>query len=431
MTEKWSRRSALALLGSGAGLLLFDSGASTIFQSERDTSLDTASDPNALLGIDEKSETRFGTTAVRGLIGNPVTLQVLTNQLGESAKINATITEFKNDGTTNFDLIKNLEPATATTVGDGGTIVVTGDIDANASLDVTETVVLELTAKSANQSITATREVKFVADRRSSYWNFDTIGVSTDTTVSGRTIGDDGVLGNDGTYTGLVDTSGSRGNFSRVQDQSHVLEAPNSTSYDFTNTNEFTLSIYAFTNGNNISAVPNTDQVLFDKTGTGTNGLRMFLRRRADSGAGSGTGDIFISSDGTESKIKQFNEYDPDGDGTSNAWHHVVWVHDNGSTPKNRVYVTVDDTGFNGENHLDPAGDVKEFTDDTVGFPTATSAPLRIGNAVDGSNNLAFRWGNAIDEPKVYDFAISKAQVQNLFDTSKAGAGGGGGNINP
>lgn len=429
MSSKWSRRGALALIGGGTGLLLVDLDASNIFRSERDIDLDTASDPNALLGIDEKSETRFGTTAVRGLIGGQVTLQVLTNQLGESAEINATITGFRNDDTS-FDLIKNLKPATATTVSDGEAIAVTGDVNADASLDVTESVVLELTANSANQSVTATREVKFVADRRSSYWNFDTIGVSAGTTVDNEAISDEAVLGNDGEYTGFVDTSG-RTKFGRIRDQSHVLEAPDNSSYDFTTTNEFTLSLYAFASGNNISAVTNTDQVLFDKTGTGTNGLRMFLRRRADSGAGSGTGDIFISSDGTESEIKKFNEYDPDGDGTSNAWHHIVWVHDNDASPMNRVYVTVDDTAFNGENHLDPAGDVKEFTDDTVGFPTSTNAPLRVGNAVDSNGNLAFRWTNAIDEPKLYDFAITEAQVQNLFDTSKAGSGGGGGNINP
>ena len=417
-------------MGGGAGLLLFDLDASSIFRSERDTDLDTASDQDALLSIDEKSVTRFGTTAVRGLIGNPVTFQVLTNRLGEDASISATITGFKDDDTS-FDLIKNLEPATATTVSDGSTITVAGDVNDSASLDVTETVVLKLTAQSANQSVTATREVKFVADRRSSYWNFDTIGVSGDTTVDDRAVDDDGVLSNDGTYTGFVDTSGNRADFSRIRNVSHVLEAPNSSAYDFTNTNEFTLSLFAFANGNNISNVQNTDQVLFDKTGTSTDGLRLFLRRRADSGPGSGTGDIYIYSDGEESEIKQFNEYDPDNDGTSNAWHHIVWVHDSDATPMNRVYVTVDDTAFNGENHQDPAGDVKEFTDNTVGFPTATNAPLRIGNAVDGNGELSFRWANAIDEPKVYDFAISKAQVQNLFDTSKAGSGGGGGNINP
>ena len=78
---------------------------------------------------------------------------------------------------------------------------------------------------------------------------------------------------------------------------------------------------------------------------------------------------------------------------------------------------------------LAPAGDVKEYTDDTVGLPSSTSAPLRFGNAVDGSGNLAFRWSNAVDEPKVYDFALTKAQVQNLFDTTKKSNGGGSGNI--
>lgn len=52
MTETWTRRSALALLGSGAALVAWGSGGFTSTTAFRNAELDTVDDPDALLGID-------------------------------------------------------------------------------------------------------------------------------------------------------------------------------------------------------------------------------------------------------------------------------------------------------------------------------------------------------------------------------------------
>jgi len=373
-----------------------------------------------LIGVIENAQTINAVRKVRADSGNSKLLTV-TNEFDEDADITASITGFKNDGTA-FDLITSVDPSASApaTVSAGSSIDVFGDVNTEASLGDAETVQLEISAQSVNQSATVSEEIEFLVDLQSSYWNFDSISGSTGTTVTDKTVADDGIIANNATFSGRVNDSGDRNTNGRIDEQSHVLEVPDDAAYDFINNSAFTLSIYGFSFGGNISNTANNDQMLFDKTGTGTDGLQIFIREKND---GSGTGYLFISVDGQEQEITQWN---PNG----SAWHHVVWAHNENGTPKNRVYMTIDDTAFNGSNAVSPAGEVKEvYTGSTLGLPAANSAPFRVGNAVDGSGNLAFRWTNAIDEPKVYGRALSKTEVQKLFDTSKSAAGGDGGNI--
>ena len=372
------------------------------------------------VGINKNALTIDSVRKVRADSGD-VKLLTVTNTFDESADISAEITEFT-DSSTGIDLITSVDPSTTSqaTVSAGNSINVTGDVNPQATIGDTATVQLDISAQGTDQSVTVSEEIDFLIDLQSSYWNFDSISGSTGTTVTDKTVADDGIIANNATFSGRVNDSDFRNTNGRIDEQSHVLEVPDDAAYDFINNSAFTLSIYGFSFGSNISNTANNDQMLFDKTGTGTDGLQIFIREKND---GSGTGYLFISVDGQEQEITQWN---PDG----SAWHHVVWAHNENGTPKNRVYMTIDDTAFNGNNAVSPAGEVKEvYTGSTLGLPAANSAPFRVGNAVDGSGNLAFRWGNAIDEPKVYGRALSKTEVQKLFDTSKAGGGADGGNI--
>jgi hypothetical protein len=62
MSKKWTRRSALGLIGSGAGLLTWGTGGFTEVQGDRDVSLDTTDDANAILGIEAYADTTTVTT---------------------------------------------------------------------------------------------------------------------------------------------------------------------------------------------------------------------------------------------------------------------------------------------------------------------------------------------------------------------------------
>ena len=380
----------------------------------------TARNKDPEVGVSENALTIDSVRAVRADSG-AVKLLSVTNTFDNAADVSAEVTGYA-DNNTGIDLITGVDPSTGspTTVSAGESIGVFGDVNPQASLGDTATVQLDISANGSSQSVTVSETVDLLIDLQSSYWNFDSISGSAENTVTEKPVTDDGIIGNNATYTGKVDNSPDRKTNARIEEQSHVLEIPDDAAYDFINNSAFTLSIYGFAFGGNISDAANNDQMLFDKTGTGTDGLQMFIREKNN---GSGKGFLFISVDGQEQEVARWN---PNG----SAWQHIVWAHDENATPKNRVYRTIDDTAFNGDNHVDPPGEVKEvYTGDALGLPTATSAPFRVGNAVDGSSNLSFRWSNGIDEPKVYGRALSESEVQRLFDTSKSSAGGKGGNI--
>lgn len=62
MTEKWTRRGALALVGSGAAMVAWGAGGFTTTTADRNAVFDTAADPSALLGIDGYQDTSTSTT---------------------------------------------------------------------------------------------------------------------------------------------------------------------------------------------------------------------------------------------------------------------------------------------------------------------------------------------------------------------------------
>lgn len=62
MNEKWTRRGALALVGSGAAMIAWEAGGFTTTTANRNAVIDTAADPSALLGIDGYQDTSMSTT---------------------------------------------------------------------------------------------------------------------------------------------------------------------------------------------------------------------------------------------------------------------------------------------------------------------------------------------------------------------------------
>ncbi|WP_148416869.1 LamG domain-containing protein, partial [Haloferax sp. KTX1] len=59
----------------------------------------------------------------------------------------------------------------------------------------------------------------------------------------------------------------------------------------------------------------------------------------------------------------------------------------------------------------------------------ASTQPLRIGTGINPGGNAIYGFNGAMDEPKVYDAALTAEQVSNLYNSSTASAGGGGGDI--
>jgi hypothetical protein len=123
VSKKWTRRSALGLIGSGAGLLTWGTGGFTEVQGDRNVSLDTQPDPDGLVG--------FGAGAASGDPGEQVDLFDLTNNFGDSMSVDeVTITDASGDLTTG-DLSNIGSPPS---IGPGSTGTVTGDIPGNANV---------------------------------------------------------------------------------------------------------------------------------------------------------------------------------------------------------------------------------------------------------------------------------------------------------
>ena len=124
MSKKWTRRSALGLIGSGAGLLTWGTGGFTEGQGDRDVSLDTQPDPNGLVGFDDG--------AVSGGPGDRVELFDLKNNFGDSMSVDGITITSASGGVAPGD-INNIDYPSAP-IGPAVTDTVTGEISANANV---------------------------------------------------------------------------------------------------------------------------------------------------------------------------------------------------------------------------------------------------------------------------------------------------------
>ena len=124
MSKKWTRRSALGLIGSGAGLLTWGTGGFTEVQGNRDVSLGTRPDPNGLVGYDDDG-------SVSGCTGERIDLFDLTNNFGDSMSVDSvTITSASGDLTAGD--LSNI--AYQSSIGSTATDTVTGEISGNANV---------------------------------------------------------------------------------------------------------------------------------------------------------------------------------------------------------------------------------------------------------------------------------------------------------
>lgn len=173
MTKRWTRRSALALLGSGAGLLVWGSGGFTDVFADRETNVDTTGDPGGLLGIN----TLDGTSVA---VGDTEPVVELTNNTGDTLDtIDASVT---NNPSVSFDVEIDDTPGSLDD-GDTGDVIAKMNSCGNSSGE--ETVQLEITASSSNGSVSeivAVRGVDLSCESmanlvqidESAAWTFDT-----------------------------------------------------------------------------------------------------------------------------------------------------------------------------------------------------------------------------------------------------------------
>ena len=123
MSKKWTRRSALGLIGSGAGLLTWGTGAFTEVQGGRDVSIGNQPDPNGLAG--------FHGGTVSGSPGDQVDLFELSNNFGGGSMSVDSITITSASGGLTPGDINNVTPPSSP-IGSTGTSTVTGKLDAGA-----------------------------------------------------------------------------------------------------------------------------------------------------------------------------------------------------------------------------------------------------------------------------------------------------------
>jgi len=125
MSKKWTRRSALGLIGSGAGLLTWGTGGFTEVQGDRDVSLNTRPDPNGLVGFNDDDG------SVSGCPEDWIELFDLVNNFGDSMSVDdVTITSASGNLTTGD--LNNIDYPSS--IGSNSTGTVTGEISGNANV---------------------------------------------------------------------------------------------------------------------------------------------------------------------------------------------------------------------------------------------------------------------------------------------------------
>ncbi|WP_434531402.1 LamG domain-containing protein [Haloarcula sp. NS06] len=422
MSKKWTRRSALALIGSGAGLLTWGTGGFTDVTADRQVNIDTTEDSSdgPLFGIKSLADS--------GGPGQRVSLITFQNNLDEEVGVNLNAATVDSDDTTEVaDLFKGegTDPAnyfdTPDSVGPGkqGTIEATLDLlpDVSIGSDREYDLPLDFTAgaKNENQTITLSRTPTVTyEDPRVSYWDFEQIGGQTVSDIwSGNDASRKSVGWSRGTYYGYEPDPADGGNRGTVLEFGGdrysggrgVITVSNSE-LDFTD--DFSLSIWI-----KPTSIPNLYARLFSKWDSPRNnrdsdaekGYQFFLGETDD--RSDNKFEIGIETGQRSGKTNEIKTGATVGEGN---WNHVVWTHRSSNPSEDRVYV-------NGDYENDGySGDLKD--------PFGSDEPLRIGNGIDGNDDLSFPFDGFMDEPKAYDTALTSEQVQNLYATSKNGDSG-------
>ena len=414
MSKKWTRRSALALIGSGAGLLTWGTGGFTDVTANRQVNIDTTEDSpdGPLLGVSTKSSS--------GGPGETVSLiELKNNKLGaqiSSGDIDAEIIEIT-DSSGNIVQKQNVFKDNNGFINLPETIDVgdTGSIEAILRLrqspnDGSYDVTLNIAATAGNQEVILSRTVEIAYDDpRVSWWNFEE--------VDSETVPDE--WGNNDATRPKYENSGYEpdevGNViyydgSRDDDDSgdDVIKLSDSSKLDFKKGDDFSFSIWI-----RPYSIPNLYARLFSKWDSPRNnrdsdaekGYQFFLGETDD--RSDNKFEIGIETGQRSGKTNEIKTGATVGEGN---WNHVVWTHRSSNPSEDRVYVNRD---YENDGY---SGDLKD--------PFGSDEPLRIGNGIDGNDDLSFPFDGFMDEPKAYDTALTSEQVQNLYATSKNGDSG-------
>ncbi|WP_336337436.1 TafC family fimbrial protein [Haloarcula brevis] len=362
MSRKWTRRSALAFVASGAGLLAAETAGVTTIDAKRSSTLDTADDAgDALLGI--------SADPVVGVDGQRVTLATLTNNFDES------LTRVRVDPP--FDApLENLQAPNRLRPGESGAIEATLACDS----PVDTTVDLAITATGPSHRIEVRQPVDVECrDPRVSWWHFEDAG---DIFVP-----DSWPAANNGYHTFTKRKSRpDRGDVFEFR-RDDVVWVPHDPTLDLTGA--FSLSVWV---------APKKQKGL----------TRLFSKwnSRGDDSYQFGFGGGWNGSDDRELLVETTNEYRLTGVTVSkNRWSHVVWTH---GPQEDAVYV-------------DGAREGQTFS---LPDAAASTQPLRIGGGVDSRGDLSYGFVGGLDEPKVYDAALTAEQVATLYESSRGGSGG-------
>lgn len=413
MSKKWTRRSALALIGSGAGLLTWGTGGFTDVTADRQVNIDTTEDSSdgPLFGIKSLADS--------GGPGQRVSLITFQNNLDEEVGVNLNAATVDSDDTTEVaDLFKGegTVPAnyfdTPDSVGPGkqGTIEATLDLLPDVSIGSNREydLPLDFTASTANQKV-ALERVSTVTyeDPRVSYWDFEQIDSGSSSVPDSW--GSNGAS-RPSNYWPSLRSSAQRGRvlyfngnkYSRNSNgninRGSVVKTSNSSKLDFIKGDEFSLSVWI-----GPYSIPNLYSRLFSKWDSSIErGYQFFLGetdKRFDNKfeIGIETG----QKGGKQTVVKTGATV------SQSRWNHVVWTHSSSESSGDKVYV-------NGVKQYE--GDLED--------PFGSNEPLRLGNGINADGNLGFPFNGVIDEPKVYDTALTDQWVANLYNTGTNGDGG-------
>ncbi|AFK21213.1 LamG domain-containing protein (plasmid) [Haloferax mediterranei ATCC 33500] len=361
MTGKWTRRSALAFLATGAGMLAVDSAGFTTVDADRTSTLGTTDDSSALLGVDG--------TRIEGSDGDSVTLTTLTNRFDEP------LTWFRVDVPIDAPIL-DVETPRQLNPGEQG------DIEATLSCPREEatTIDLTITAGGNDQQVELTREFTVVCeDPKVAWWKFDE-------KPSRTTLADE--WSNHSATRSRRSWPSSRLIDPWAKDWAlyfghgcDVLTIQDDTALDLTS--EFTLSVWVkYQPGVHTSTLSR----LFSKwNSVGDDSYQFFIAEKPFSDQHH---EIVIET--TEKNVLTGVSVTPC------EWQLLTWTH---SAERDRVYV---DT----ELH------------DVPGVPNAepSNQPLRIGNGVDPSGKLDYGFTGWLDDARIYDRELTPEQVRDLYD---------------
>jgi hypothetical protein len=362
MSKEWTRRSALAFIASGTGLLAAETAGVTTIDAKRASNLDTADDADdALLGI--------SADPVVGVDGQRVTLATLTNNFDESLTsirvdrpLDAPFGDIRTPG--------RLRPGES------------GDIEATLSADseVDTTVDLSITAAGPSHRVEVSQPVDVQCrDPRVSWWHFDDAGDFF--------VPDSWPAGNNGYHSFTKRKSRQdRGDVFEFRGDD-VVWVPHDPTLALTGA--FSLSVWV---------APKKQKGL----------TRLFSKwnSRGDDSYQFGFGGGWNGSADRELLVETTNEYRLTGVTVpKNRWSHVVWTH---GPQEDAVYVD----------------GVREERGFSLPDAQPSGQSLRIGAGIDSSGALSYGFVGRLDEPKVYDAALTPGQVTNLYETSRGGGGG-------